>query len=73
MGLPPRSIPLALVFFNIGVELGQVVFVTVVWTGLQAARRFLRPWPRWADAVPAYAIGSVAMFWVIERTQAFAN
>ena len=73
VGLPPRSIPLALVFFNIGVELGQVVFVTVVWTGLQAARRFLRPWPRWADAVPAYAIGSVAMFWVVERTLAFAN
>lgn len=27
--------------------------------------------PRWAELVPAYAIGSIAMMWVVERIGAF--
>jgi hypothetical protein len=34
-------------------------------------RRFGAPLPRWAELVPPYAIGSVAMFWVIQRVAAF--
>ena len=30
-------------------------------------------WPRWAALVPAYAIGAIAMFWVLQRVTAFAN
>ena len=71
VGLPPRAIPLALVFFNVGVELGQLVFVAGIWAALLALGRLNRPWPLWLRALPAYAIGSVAMFWVIERTLAF--
>lgn len=73
VGLPERAIPLALLFFNVGVELGQVFFVGGVWTVLLVLHRPDRVWPRWARAVPAYAIGAVAMFWVIERTLAFAR
>ena len=73
VGLPPRAIPLALVFFNVGVELGQLLFVAGLWAVLMAAARFHQPRPRWVRALPAYAIGSVAMFWVIERTLALAQ
>lgn len=34
-------------------------------------RRVRIPFPRWAELVPPYAIGSVAMFWVIQRIAAF--
>ncbi|HSF15096.1 MAG TPA: HupE/UreJ family protein [Vicinamibacteria bacterium] len=70
VGLPERAIRLALLFFNVGVELGQVLFVGGVWAVL-LVHRPERTWPRWVQAVPAYAIGAMAMFWVIERTLAF--
>ena len=71
IGLPERAVPLALLFFNVGVELGQLAFVAVVWTALKAFAHTRIAWPRWAHAVPAYAIGTVAMFWVVERVLAF--
>jgi hypothetical protein len=71
VGLPQRAVPLALLFFNVGVELGQLAFVAAVWTGLKALAHARIAWPRWAHAVPAYAIGAVAMFWVVERVLAF--
>jgi hydrogenase/urease accessory protein HupE len=71
IGLPPAHIPLALLFFNLGVELGQLLFVAVV---LGAAWLFRRLWARtsqWTELVPPYVIGTVAMFWVIQRLAAF--
>lgn len=73
VGLPTGAIPLALLFFNVGVELGQLLFVGVVWAALAAITRVPLAWPRWVQAMPAYAIGTVAMFWVIERTLAFVE
>ena len=71
IGLPAGHIPLALLFFNLGVEAGQLVFVAGV-LGLTA---MLRSWtwrlPRWAGLIPPYAIGSIAMFWVFERVALF--
>jgi hydrogenase/urease accessory protein HupE len=67
-GLPKAEIPLALLFFNVGVELGQLVFV---FTALALARSFkvleVR-WPRWIEALPGYAVGSLGAFWTIQRT-----
>lgn len=67
VGLPQTRIPLALLFFNIGVEVGQLIFVF----GVLAVRRTLRDviarLPNWLPRVPPYAIGSLAMFWVIQR------
>jgi hydrogenase/urease accessory protein HupE len=65
VGLPANDIPLALLFFNLGVEAGQLAFV-VVTLGMIALLRRLRL-PEWSPLLPPYAIGSVAMFWVIQR------
>jgi hydrogenase/urease accessory protein HupE len=73
VGLPERAIPVALLFFNIGVEVGQLLFVAAVLAVIFVLARIPRRWPRWAETLPPYAIGAVAMFWVIERIGAFAS
>ncbi len=68
VGLPQSAIPLALLFFNLGVEAGQLLFIAVcasVWLGWRHIRL---PQPVWARRLAAYGIGSVAAFWVFERT-----
>lgn len=70
VGLPPHDIPLALLLFNVGVEAGQLAFVGAVLATLALVRRVRLPAPEWTQLVPPYAIGSVAMFWVIQRIAA---
>ncbi len=67
VGLPQGEIPLALFAFNVGIELGQLAFVAVVLAVMTATARLQVPWPRWAVRVPAYAIGSLAIYWFLER------
>jgi hydrogenase/urease accessory protein HupE len=71
VGLPQGHIPLALLFFNLGVEVGQLLFIAAALGFIALMRRIRVPFPRWAELVPHYAIGSVAMFWVIQRIAAF--
>lgn len=73
IGLPQKSIPLALLFFNVGVEIGQVLFITAVLSGLAGARalRRDRPVPVWVPALTSYVIGGLASFWLWERISAF--
>ena len=71
VGLPAGHIPAALLFFNVGVEIGQLLFVAVVLSLAALFRLARNPLPRWAAVAPAYLIGSLAMFWVIERVAAF--
>ncbi len=75
IGLPQKSIPIALLFFNVGVEIGQLLFIACVFAifalARQIARRVSLPQPAWAWAVPPYAIGSLAILWVIERIATF--
>jgi hydrogenase/urease accessory protein HupE len=75
IGLPQNSIPIALLFFNVGVEVGQLLFIAFVFAMIALARRITRriniPRPAWSWAVPPYAIGSLAVFWVIQRIAAF--
>jgi hypothetical protein len=71
VGLPEAHIPVALLFFNLGVEAGQLLFVAAVLGLMAFARRIRMAWPRWAELVPPYAIGSLAMVWVIQRVAAF--
>lgn len=65
VGLPANDIPLALLFFNLGVEAGQLAFVVVALGVIALLRR--AKLPEWSPLLPPYAIGSVAMFWVIQR------
>jgi len=67
LGLERRLLPAALLFFNIGVEIGQLAFVLVVLALIWAHRRLGAVLPRWGEALPAYAIGSVSMFWFFGR------
>lgn len=75
IGLPQKSIPLALLFFNVGVEIGQLMFIVSVfafnWLAHQFIRRLLLKQPTWSWAIAPYAIGSMAMFWVIQRIAVF--
>jgi hydrogenase/urease accessory protein HupE len=75
VGLPENSIPLALLFFNVGVEIGQLLFVGVLLAAAAGARRLAggQVDPRLATTLPAYAIGGIASFWVIERIAAFTS
>jgi hypothetical protein len=67
VGLPLREIPLALLSFNVGIELGQIGFVLgVLGLGLLLGP-VLRRLPAWSTAVPAYGIGTLAAFCVFER------
>jgi len=66
-GLPAGHIPSALLFFSIGVETGHFLFIGVVLAFLVLLRRVRIPIPRWAELVPPYAIGGLAMFWFIQR------
>ena len=68
MGLPKAEIPLALLLFNVGVELGQLAFVVLVVLLERAFRALEIRWPRWAEALPGYAVGSLGAFWTIQRT-----
>lgn len=70
-GLPAGHIPTALLFFSIGVETGHFLFIGAVLTLFAAVHRIRVPLPSWAEVVPPYAIGAVAMFWVIQRVAAF--
>jgi len=68
MGLPKAEIPLALLLFNVGVELGQIAFVVLVVLLERAFRVLQIQWPRYASMLPGYAVGSLGAFWTIQRT-----
>jgi hydrogenase/urease accessory protein HupE len=80
VGLPHHAIPIALLFFNLGVEIGQLAFVGAVLTAgwmfhCAATVRFeparVQRIVNGLDVFATYAIGSIAAYWLIERTSAF--
>ena len=75
VGLPHSSIPIALLFFNVGVEIGQLMFVGVVLAvlvvGRRQSQRLRFPQPPWLWRIGPYAIGGLASFWLVERVAAF--
>lgn len=68
IGLPQAEIPLALLLFNVGVELGQLFFVVVILALERSFAILEMHWPRWVEAFPGYAVGSLGAFWFIQRT-----
>jgi len=70
-GLPAGHIPTALLFFGGGVEAGHFMFIGVALAFIAVVRRIRIPFPGWAELVPPYAIGAIAMFWVVQRIALF--
>lgn len=71
VGLPANAIPVALLFFNIGVEAGQLLFIAAVLAVTAGARRVQLPRGEWSWRLPVYAIGTVAAYWTIDRVAGF--
>ncbi|HEY4187343.1 MAG TPA: HupE/UreJ family protein [Polyangia bacterium] len=69
IGLPAQHIPSALVCFNVGVELGQLVVIAVV-LGVRALATRLHLGRVWAARGVIYAIGAIAAFWSLDRVAA---
>jgi hydrogenase/urease accessory protein HupE len=66
-GLPKAELPIALLSFNVGVEIGQLSFVALILL-LERSFRILKVrWPPWAEALPGYTVGSLGAFWTIQR------
>jgi hypothetical protein len=76
IGLPPKATPQALFLFNVGVEIGQLMFIAAAITAMRLygviERRLAWRRPAWAQVAPAYGIGGLAAYWLIERTLAAA-
>jgi hydrogenase/urease accessory protein HupE len=68
MGLPKDEIPLALLLFNVGVELGQLGFVLALLLAVRASRRLGLQWPLSLQRLPGYLVGTLGAFWTIQRT-----
>lgn len=69
IGLPAHAVPLALLFFNLGVEAGQLLFILGAYGAWTVLRRVA--WPGWAWRIPVYGIGGIAAFWTLERMAGF--
>jgi hydrogenase/urease accessory protein HupE len=66
-GLPHHELPLALVSFNVGVEIGQLGFIALILLLERSFRVLEIRWPRWAAALPGYTVGSLGAFWTVQR------
>ncbi|RLJ98863.1 HupE/UreJ family protein [Ruegeria conchae] len=71
IGLPPNDIPAALLAFNLGVEAGQMSFIAALALFTAIWRLFASPTGRGPVVLTAYGIGSVSMYWLIERLSGF--
>jgi len=69
-GLPRQDLPLALVSFNVGVELGQLAFIVLVLAVQRVFSMLQFRWKRWAQFLPGYVVGSIGAFWTMERVAA---
>jgi len=67
IGLPEANLPAALLFFNVGVELGQLSFVLIVLALLWSHRSLQSHFPRWMETTAIYAVGSIGCFWFLTR------
>jgi hypothetical protein len=66
-GLPRKELPLALLTFNVGVEIGQVGFVVLILLLARSSRLLEIRWRGWTEMLPGYAVGSLGALWTIQR------
>lgn len=70
-GLPAHALPLALLCFNLGIELGQLAVVAIAWPALALLRRTPLPRRAFVCELPATALGALGVFLVLERAAAW--
>lgn len=66
-GLPRQDLPLALVSFNVGVEIGQIAFVGIILALERSFRQLEIRWSRPVEVLPGYVVGALGAFWTIQR------
>jgi len=71
IGLPQDDIPLSLLAFNIGIELGQLLFIIVMSTLLYMLRKIISNHDFLIKKVLAYFIGVLSAYWLIQRVLSF--
>lgn len=71
IGLPQEEIPLSLFAFNLGIEIGQLLFIFVVVSLLGVVKRYIEPYMLKVKLLLAYFIGTLSMYWFIDRFLAF--
>ncbi|MEP2102831.1 MAG: HupE/UreJ family protein [Parasphingorhabdus sp.] len=67
IGLPQDDVPMALLTFNLGVEIGQLFIVAIVFALLALIRNYRQTWLQPVKTATSYAIGIIATYWFIER------
>ena len=70
IGLPESAIPLALLFFNLGVEAGQLAFVVALLAVYRLTRGTLRQRAPKLEPLVGYALGALATIWFFDRLPA---
>lgn len=66
-GMPASELPWALLFFNVGVECGQVAFVGVCFALVKSWKVLEMRWPAWVLRAPGYVVGVSGAYWTIQR------
>jgi len=66
-GLPRADLPLALLSFNVGVEIGQLGFVALILALTRSFQVLEIYWPRWVQVLPGYTVGALGAFWTLQR------
>jgi hypothetical protein len=67
IGLPAGDIPIALLMFSMGVEIGQLAFVALTLVMVRAFRVLLVRWPAPSAMFPVYVVGCLGASWSIQR------
>ena len=65
--LPQSNVPLALLFFNVGIELGQLVFIALLVLLATTGRRLISERTAALRPLPVYVLGALSAMWCIER------
>ncbi len=71
IGLPQDEIPLSLFAFNLGIELGQILFILAVYTIYLLFKKYIEKLKISVNSYIAYLMGGVSSYWLIERVISF--
>lgn len=67
LGIQGSELIFGLLMFNMGVEMGQIGFVLIALTLMDSFKTLEIRWPRWAEYLPGYSVGTLGAYWTIQR------